>query len=178
METTTSLVKGGVERIRIWRVYLTEWFAANQEAAIRYLKFSLEEYQVGGDTPLLLALRTVVESQGGISILVKKTGIAQNSSPTFCPATKSRPLIDTLGTILNALGCRLLIEPIAGTYHCFEPKREGGTDVNSDEEKGVDQVVEAHLSWFKPIVQVNFSLLDANTIYRFLDNGSAPNIIG
>ena len=66
--------------MRTWRAYLTERFASNQEAAIRYLKFSLEEYQVDRDTPLLLlALRTVVESQGGIPVLAEKTGIAPES---------------------------------------------------------------------------------------------------
>jgi DNA-binding phage protein len=132
--------------MRTWRAYLTERFAADQEAAIRYLKFSLEEYQVDGDTPLLLlALRTVVESQGGISVLAKKTGIDPESLSDILSSDEA-PRIDTLGTILNALGGRLLIEPIAGTDYRFEPKREEGTDVNPAVEKDVEQVIEPHLS--------------------------------
>ena len=135
-----------MRKLRTWRAYLTERFAADQEAAIRYLKFSLEEYQIGRDTPLLLlALRTVVESQGGISVLANKTGISPESLSNILSSDEA-PRIDTLGTILNALGCRLLIEPIAGADHCFEPKREEGTDVNSAVEKDIEQVVEPHLS--------------------------------
>ncbi len=132
--------------MRTWHVYLTERFAADQEAAIRYFKFSLEEYQVDGDTPLLLlALRTVVESQGGISVLAKKTGIAPESLSDIL-ASDEAPRIDTLGTILNALGGRLLIEPIAGTDCRFEPKCKEGTNVNPAVEKDVEQVIEPHLS--------------------------------
>ena len=135
-----------MRKLRTWRAYLTERFAADQEAAIRYLKFSLEEYQIDRDTPLLLlALRTVVESQGGISVLANKTGIAPESLSNILSSDEA-PRIDTLGTILNALGCRLLIEPVVGPDHCFEPKREDGTDVNSAVEKDIEQVVEPHLS--------------------------------
>ena len=135
-----------MECMRTWRAYLTERFAANQEEAIRYLKFSLEEYQIDGDTPLLLlALRTVVESQGGISVLAKKTGIAPEVLSDILFSGEA-PRLDTLCTILNALGCQFSIEPIADTDHCFESKREGETDVNPAVEKGTEQVVEPHLS--------------------------------
>ena len=135
-----------MRKLRTWRAYLTERFAANREEAIRYLKFSLEEYQVDGDTPLLLlALQTVVESQGGVSVLAKKTGITPESLSDILSSDEA-PRIDTLGTILKALDCRLLIEPIAGTGHCFEPKCEDATDVNPAVEKDVKQVGEPHLS--------------------------------
>ena len=124
-----------MRKLRTWRAYLTERFAANQEEAIRYLKFSLEEYQIDGDTPLLLlALRTVVESQGGISVLAKKTGIASESLSDILSSDEA-PRLDMLCTILNALGCQLLIEPIVGTDH-----------YNPAVEKGVEQVAESHLS--------------------------------
>ena len=115
--------------MRTWRAYLTERFAANQEAAIRYLKFSLEEYQVDGDTPLLmLAFRTVIESQGGISILAKKTGIAPEALSDILSSDEALR-IDTLVPILNVLGGHLSIEPIADTDHR-----------NPVVEKGVEQV--------------------------------------
>ena len=124
-----------MKKLRTWRAYLTERFAANQEAAIRYLKLSLEEYQVDGDTPLLLlALRTVVESQGGISVLAEKTGIASESLSDILSSDEA-PRIDTLILILNALGCQISIEPIAGTNHRTPAV-----------EKGVEQVVEPHIS--------------------------------
>ena len=135
-----------MRKLRTWRAYLTERFAADQEAAIRYLKLSLEEYQVDGDTPLLmLAFLTVIESQGGISVLAKKTGIAPESLSDILSSDEA-PRIDTLDTILNALGGRLLIEPIASTDHRFEPKREEETDVNPAVEKDVEQVIEPPLS--------------------------------
>ena len=124
-----------MRKLRTWRAYLTERFAADQEAAIRYLKLSLEEYQVDGDTPLLLlALRTVVESQGGIPALAKKTGIAPESLSDILSSDEA-PRIDTLIRILNALGGHLSIESIAGTDHRAPVV-----------EKGVEQVVEPHLS--------------------------------
>ena len=135
-----------MRKLRTWREYLTERFAGNQEEAIRYLKFSLEEYQVDWDTPLLLlALRTVVESQGGISGLAKKTGIAPETLSDMLSSDEA-PRLDTIVTILNALGCRFLIEPIAGTQDCFEPKREVETDINPAVEKGIEQVAEPRLS--------------------------------
>ena len=135
-----------MRKLRTWRAYLTEQFAADQEAAIGYLKFSLEEYQIDKDTPLLLlVLRTVVESQGGVSVLAKKTGIAPESLSDILSSDEA-PRIDTLGTILNALGCRLLIEPIADADHRFKPKCEKGTDINQTMEKGVEQVAEPHPS--------------------------------
>lgn len=124
-----------MRKLRTWRAYLTERFAADQEAAIRYLTFSLEEYQVDGDTPLLLlALQTIVESQGGISVLAKKTGIDSESLSDILSSDEA-PRIDMLVTILNALGCRILIEPITDIDHR-----------NPVVEKGVEQVAEPPLS--------------------------------
>ena len=56
------------------------------------------------------------------------------------------PRLDTLITILNALGCRFLIEPIVDTDDCLEPKCEGGTDLNPAVKKGIEQGAEQHLS--------------------------------
>ena len=124
-----------MRKLRTWRAYLTERFAADQKAAIRYLKLSLEEYQVDGDMPLLLlALRTVVESQGGIPALAKKTEIAPESLSDILSSDEA-PRIDTLIPILNALGGHLSIEPIASTDHRAPVV-----------EKGVEQVVEPHIS--------------------------------
>ncbi|MCE2416429.1 helix-turn-helix domain-containing protein [Candidatus Poribacteria bacterium] len=135
-----------MRKLRIWRAYLTERFTANPEEAIRYLKFSLEEYQVDGDTPLLLlALWTVVESQGGISGLAQKTGLAPESLSDILSSNEA-PRIDTLSTILNALGCRLLIRPVADTDSCVESKREDERDINTTVEKSMAQVIEPPVS--------------------------------
>ena len=53
-------------KMRKYRDYLIEELA-DREKAISYLQTALEEYQIDGDMPaLLLALRSVVEAQGGI----------------------------------------------------------------------------------------------------------------
>ena len=53
-------------KMRKYRDYLIEKLA-DREKAVSYLQTALEEYQTDGDMPaLLLALRSVVEAQGGI----------------------------------------------------------------------------------------------------------------
>ena len=53
-------------KMRKYRDYLIEELA-DREKAVSYLQTALEEYQTDGDMPaLLLALRSVVEAQGGI----------------------------------------------------------------------------------------------------------------
>lgn len=119
-----------MRKLRTWRAYLIERFAANREEAIGYLQLSLEEYQVDRDTLVfLLSLRTFVESQGGVSKLAKKIGIAPEVLSEVLSSDTPPPL-DMLGTILNALGCRFSIEPIARTASCLEPKSGEGTEVS------------------------------------------------
>ena len=53
-------------KMRKYRDYLIEKLA-DREKAVSYLRTALEEYQTDGDMPaLLLALRSVIEAQGGI----------------------------------------------------------------------------------------------------------------
>ena len=96
-----------------WREYQKERLAKDREAAIDYLQLTLEEYLVDGDLPFFLkGLRTFVESQGGVPELSKRTNI----EPEILLEVLSNgdaPLFDMLRTILNALECRLLIEPQA-----------------------------------------------------------------
>ena len=57
--------------------------AKDREAAIDYPQLTLEEYQVdGGLFFFLKELRTLVESQGGVSELSKRTGIEVNNLST------------------------------------------------------------------------------------------------
>ena len=97
---------------RTWRELLIERLTADWEEAIGYLQVTLEEYQIDGNASvLLLALWTVVESQGGISEVAKKARIdPQVLSDAF--ASEKAPRIDTISMILRALGCRLSIEPL------------------------------------------------------------------
>ncbi|RKU38450.1 hypothetical protein C6496_06470 [Candidatus Poribacteria bacterium] len=95
-----------------WREYLIEKLTTDHERAVDYLDVALEEYQVDRDARLFfVALRTVIEAQGGIAEVAKQTGIkAQCLSDML--ASDEAPRLDMLITILTALGCRLLIQPL------------------------------------------------------------------
>ena len=95
-----------------WREYLIEKLTTDHERAIDYLDVALEEYQVDRDARLFfIALRTVIESQGGIAEVAKQAGIkAQCLSDML--ASDEAPRLDMLITILAALRCRLSIQPL------------------------------------------------------------------
>ena len=83
------------------------------EKAKSYIDVALEDYQDDSDTEaLLLALRDVVEAQGGVGELAKKMGL---NRPNIYKALsqKGNPRINTLGTILHTMGLRLSVDRIA-----------------------------------------------------------------
>ena len=54
-----------MRKLRTWREYLIKQLAEDWDAALDYIQFAMEEYQVDGDTEVfLLALYTFVESPG------------------------------------------------------------------------------------------------------------------
>ncbi len=98
-----------MKELKTWREYLIKQLTENRAEAIDYIQFALEDYQVDGDIAVfLLSLRTFVEAQGGASELAKKTKMSPDALLKILSSDKA-PHIDTLGTILNALGCRLSI---------------------------------------------------------------------
>lgn len=103
-----------------WRAYLIEKLTADHERAVDYLDVALAEYQVDRDAHLfLIALRTVVESQDGITALAKRTCIEPKVLLEMLSGGEM-PRIDMLNSIFAALGCRLSIQPLKTT----EPKAE------------------------------------------------------
>ncbi len=97
---------------RTWEEILMERFTSDWEEAIGYLDVALEEYQEDGDTPFfLLGLQNVIEARGGVSEVAKKIDIAPQCLSDMLSSEKA-PRLDTLNTILQALGCRLSIEPL------------------------------------------------------------------
>ena len=77
-----------------------------------FLDAIIEEYQIHRDLAIIqLALQYVVEAQGGISELAKQIDIEPDLLSEALENTKA-PKIDTLRTVLSALGCRLPIEPL------------------------------------------------------------------
>ena len=97
---------------RTWEEILMERFTSDWEEAIGYLDVALEEYQEDGDTPFfLIGLQNVIEARGGISAVAKKIGIAPQVLSDVLSSEKA-PRLDTFNTILQALGCRLSIQPL------------------------------------------------------------------
>ena len=100
-----------MRKYRTWHQILMEDLADSAEA-IGYLDVSLEEYQIDGDTSFFLqGLRNVVEAQGGVAEIAKRTAIAPETLSKIL-SSEEAPHLDTFATILKALGCRLSIESL------------------------------------------------------------------
>ena len=92
-----------------WRKYLTERLTANREETIHFLDAVFEEFQIYKNYATLhSAIEVVVDAQGGITELAKRTHMSPDALQKILSSDKA-PHVDTLGTILNALGCRLSI---------------------------------------------------------------------
>ena len=107
-----------------WREYLIEQLAKDRQEAFGYIQCALEEYQVDGDMfVFLVALRTFVASQGGVTKLAKQTQLAPQRLQQMLTGDEAPPP-DTLATLLNTLGCKLTLEPCAGATPAAEAARE------------------------------------------------------
>ncbi|RKU20315.1 hypothetical protein C6501_00275 [Candidatus Poribacteria bacterium] len=118
-----------MRKYRKWREIIIEQLAADWNAALDYIQFAIEEYQIDKDTPvLLLSLRTFIESQGGIAELAKKTGMNEEMLSKTLSCEKA-PRINVLANILTALGCRLAIEPLKDMGMSADMKLTGDTEI-------------------------------------------------
>ena len=81
---------------------------ANPEFAAEYLRAALEE----ADAPrvLLVALRRVAESRGGIAKLAKAAGVERESLYRAL-SEKGNPRLSTLVAVTKAMGLKLTVEP-------------------------------------------------------------------
>lgn len=80
--------------------------------ATTYLEVALEEYEDDGDSQaFMLALKNVVEAQGGIGHLSKRTGLDRAHLYRIL-SSKGNPRFLTLGNILKALGFKLSVNAI------------------------------------------------------------------
>ena len=116
-----------MRKYRKWRDILIEQLAADPTAAIGFLQAVMEDYQVfGNPAAVVSAVQTVIESQGGVAEVAKRTNMAPQTL-TKMLSSEDAPRVDTLRTILTALGCRLSIEPLkdedfrAGTIDAEAP---------------------------------------------------------
>ncbi len=100
-----------MRKMGIWREYLIE-LLTDREESIGHLEAILEDYYIFGKPAVVRdALQTVVEAQGGVSELAKQTDMdPEVLSKVLC--NEDIPLIDALGTVLNALGYQLSIKPL------------------------------------------------------------------
>jgi probable addiction module antidote protein len=84
----------------------------DREEAALFLETALEEFQKDGDLKvLLLSLRHVVEAQGGIGQLARKTHLNRESLYKMLSA-KGDPKFTTIATLLNAVGVKLAVTPM------------------------------------------------------------------
>lgn len=101
-----------MRKYRKWRDILIEQLTADPTAAIGFLQAVMEDYQVfGNPAAVVSAVQAVVESQGGVAEVAKRTNMAPQTL-TKVLSNGDAPRVDTLRIILTALGCRLSIEPL------------------------------------------------------------------
>ena len=96
-----------MKKLRTWREYLIKRLATDPSKASGYLQASLEDYQSHGNAAVfLLALQTVIESQGGISKFSKQIEMSQQTILEILNGNEL-PRIEILTAILNTLGCQI-----------------------------------------------------------------------
>jgi probable addiction module antidote protein len=112
--TSKGKAKTGVP----FRDYLVRRLRKDPDLAHGYLRDAWD------DEPetFLVALRDVVDAQGGVTRLAKKTGLHRVSLHTLLSA-KGNPRLDTLSRILSALKIRATFGPQAAARRA-EPRRK------------------------------------------------------
>ncbi len=89
-----------------WDAFLVEQLKEQGDVS-GFLDAVIEEYHIHGNIATVqLALQYVVEAQDGISELAKKIDTEPHLLSEVLDSTKT-PKVDTLRTVLNALGCQL-----------------------------------------------------------------------
>ena len=138
-----------MRKYRTWHEVLVEQLM-DPEEALDYLQFAIGGYQKDGDTSFFLrALRTVAESRGGIAEVAKKIGIAPESLSEIL-ASDDPPRIDTFGTILNAFGWQLSIQPLENVELNIKTQNDKRVDLNTAAKKEHRQSLKHHnldLKW-------------------------------
>lgn len=84
----------------------------NPSEARAYLSLALSDFEEDNDIDdFLLAIRDVAQAQGGLGRLAKDTRL--NRQNLYKALSKEgNPRLETIGSILNALGFRLSVEPL------------------------------------------------------------------
>jgi DNA-binding phage protein len=91
-----------------YQAYLVESLKYTEKAQA-YLEVALEEYEQQGDAPFcLLAVRNVMEAQGGIIPLAERTQIPAEQLEQVLSSEEAPPL-RIIGLLLHGLGFRLRV---------------------------------------------------------------------
>lgn len=97
--------------MRTYRELIQDTMRDPQEAT-EYLRVSLDEYEQDGNLEaFLLALRSVVEARGGMTEFARETSLNRQSLYKTL-SKQGNPRLQTLHSILHALGLKLSIEPM------------------------------------------------------------------
>ena len=109
-----------------WHAFMVEQLKEKEEV-VGFLDAIIEEYQIHGDLAIIqLALQYVVEAQDGISELAKKIDIEPHVLSEVLDSTKT-PKIDTLRTVLSALGCHSPITSLETANTSIAVASDGST---------------------------------------------------
>ena len=90
------------------RQKVIERLRARPKLAAAYMQAAIE---AGDQAALLLALRTVAEARGGMSMIAAKTGLKRESVSRALSAT-GNPRLSSLSAILAAAGLQIAVKPV------------------------------------------------------------------
>ena len=127
-----------------WDTFLVEQLKEQGDVS-GFLDAVIEEYHIHGNLATVqLALQYVVEAQGGISELAKKIDIEPHLLSEVLDSTKT-PKVDTLRTVLNALGCQLSA-PLSTTNLHLEDTTENSSAASPELAISNPKLNEHHIS--------------------------------
>jgi probable addiction module antidote protein len=82
----------------------------NPKFAAEYLRAALDENE--NPQTLLIALRRIAESKGGVAKIAKEAGVERESLYRALSA-KGNPRLSTLVAVTKAVGLKLTVEPVS-----------------------------------------------------------------
>ena len=106
-------VKKKSDRYQEFHEFFVDSLKEHPEDIENYLAVAIEDYEKERDTKaFLLALRTIAEAKEGMTSLARKTNLSRQALYKAL-SPKGNPRLDTIWSILNALGFSLSIKPMS-----------------------------------------------------------------
>ena len=136
-DTNDPILQNIVKNSRSYDEWLIGHLKENPDEAQGYLEAVFEGYEGDGDIgAILLAVRDVVNAQGGIDQIARRTGMSREELSTMLDGNGT-PHLESLLKILSGLGFRIRLErqedststkepaveeqPVAKAYHVATP---------------------------------------------------------